>query len=322
MVPAGPPTPSRMAAGGMPAAQAPLPVEAPPPQPQRSEPNVAEIPAPEDVPPPPQIVEFSTPAAKAIVKKSLAGVAVLLDGMGVKPESTQVELFSLSDNDLHPVVLDTLLTGFFGTEWHDWEHDTLIASLKDIEAEGGGVMSEQNQTKLLAMSALHSTTYPWMSLGPFSKCALALDNRIPDFGILEPVHPATILCALSVMRSVNPTAEFSHEVIRFMAASCVHDGVMIFPDAQQGDNVGIVIRRLVNKSVSEIDWDMMMSLWQRFVASGGGGEHEPDEVDESNLVDYQVGMASRIAAYAEDFEMRRVRQLSSLMGWIVQANRS
>jgi hypothetical protein len=216
-----------------------------------------------------------------------------------------------------------MFTAMYGPDWHEWESETLDHALAEIETDGGGHTSAENATKLMALQGLHGNTYAWVSLTAFSKTALALDTRIPNFDVMEPVHPGTLLCALSVMREIRPGYQLSHEVLRFIAVSCVDDGQLIFPDPEVGDSVNQVISRICSRSVSDMDMAVMSALWKRVAGSEGGvalfADRELDDVDESNLGDYQISMASRAAAYAMEFDAKKQAQLSSLAAWIKSA---
>jgi hypothetical protein len=296
----------------------------PAPQPAPQRPTLAPPPAPipvvaEPAPEAPARVEIS-PAAEPVAHAGLARLQMMLRDAGVKPGASDFQ-FDLSDRELHPVVLDTLFTAFFGEDWHDWEPETLDNALKEVVALGGGTISDVNRAKLQAISVVHVTTYPWVSMMPFGKTAIALDGRLPDFEILEPVHPGTMLCAISVMRRINAAQRFSHEVLRYIATSCLHDGLMIFPDPVEGPLVNQVIARLCDRSVSREEYAALESLWRRF-SEAGLKEYENrdlDDVDESNLGDYQLAMASRAAAYAAEYEARMANQFSALARWAAQA---
>lgn len=309
------------------AAAPPMPVASPQAAPRPSAPSQAPIELPPsraaapDMPPPkpPQVVEISGPSAKGVLAEGFKRLAKTLNGMGVKPAVAPANNFNLDDSSLHPVVLDMLFFACFGPEWREWEQETLEHALGEIEAMGGGKLSEQNRAKLQAMQVLYVTTYPWVSMQPFTKVAQALDSRVPDFEVLEPVNPGTILCALQAMRVARPDGAFSHEVLRFIAACCVEDGMLVFPDPVLCDKVNEAISRIVNRSVSREDIAVLNGLWKRVAAAGGVeaiADRELDEVDESNFGDYQLSMAARAATYAMEYEKRKQAQLASLAAWV------
>lgn len=265
------------------------------------------------------VVAIESPLAKGVMKEGLGRLAKMLKAAKVKPSTAgAAHAFSLSDASLHPFVLDMIFTALFG-DWHDWEAETLDHALTEIATDGGGAASATTRTKLQAMQILHATNYPWISMGPFAKIALALDNRIPDFSSLEPVHPGTMLVALQIMREIKPEHALSHEVLRFIAVNCVHDGLMVFPDPVISESVNQVISRLVNHSVSGDELLALNALWKQVADKGGAVElndRELDEIDETNLGDYQLSMAARAAAYLAAADERKMGQLQSLASWL------
>lgn len=312
--------------------QAMMPVEGAPPAPgQPAAAQAAAQPAPQvqavpalvpAVEPvrPPDTVTISSGEAGRMAHDGIKRLAVMLREAGIKPSvEGDAELFSLSDNDLHPGALDLLFTALFGTEWWDWEPETLDGALAEISALGGGETSPENRTKLLAIGMLHVSTYPWVSMMPFSKTALAVDGRLPDFSALEPVYPGTLLVALQVMRDARPGYQMSHEVLRYIGACCVDDGLLVFPDPEWGTQINSVIARLCNHSVDPNEITVLESIWARAAGSGIEmqlADRDLDEVDESNLGDFQLSMAARAHAYAMDFAARKNKQLSSLAAWV------
>lgn len=308
------PPPAAIPAPPQAAAPQPPPIQVPPPPPAQP----AEVLQPK----PPAVVEITGPNAKGVLSEGFKRLSKTLKAMGVKPAVGPASNFDLDDPSLHPVVLDMIFFACFGPEWREWEQETLDHALGEIAAMGGGEISEQNREKLQVMQVLYTTTNPWVSMQPFAKTAQALDSRIPDFEVLEPVSPETILCALQVMRLARPGDAFSHEILRYIATCCVNAGVLVFPDPVLCDKVNEAISRIVNRSVPREDLAVLNGLWKRVAAAGGVeaiADREIDDVDESNFGDYQLSMAARAAAYAARYDQRKQEQLASLAAWVESA---
>lgn len=263
------------------------------------------------------VIALKHPAAVGQLKEAFKRLLADVTKRGGSAESqSDPHAFNLEDPELHPAVLDSMFTAMFGVDWWGWEHETLNQVLDEIAGMGTQI-SDENRDKLQAVSALHVTNYPWMEYHVFEKTATALNGATPDFDHFEDLSPGMILVAVRIMRMIQPDHNFSHDVLRYIAARCVEHGLLIFPDQQIGDSVNTVIQRLSSRSVSERDYEGMRAVWDDFI-SKNGVDLDPQVIDglsEDHVADVQIVRGYTAVRYAQEFDERMQGQLNSLAAW-------
>ena len=137
-------------------------------------------------------------------------------------------------HDTHPIVLDMALIRIFGTDWLEWEPETLRTEITRHYPHG---ISELNWNQVQAVKTLHVHDAPWADYEAFVPVILALNNNIPVFTVLQKPSVANLLAGVDIMNDVREEP-FSGEVSRFCAACFLDEGVVYAPpplDFIQGD---------------------------------------------------------------------------------------
>lgn len=131
-------------------------------------------------------------------------------------------------HDAHPLLLDAILLDKYGPLWLDWEPETIWSEINDDFKQ---VISAHNRNKIQAVKLCHLVDTPWTNWEVFVLVVQALNNNVPNFRILQRPTIAQILNAVNIMDKIKSESEvkFSEEVMKFIAACFLDDGVVYLP---------------------------------------------------------------------------------------------
>lgn len=130
------------------------------------------------------------------------------------------------DDASSPVLILRALSGAMGAEWVTWEPETLWAEFK---RHLGKAPSEILKGKVQALKTLLVADAFWKDHLAFEKVVVALNGRVPNFDLYQHPSPAMIARALRLASGIR-AAEFSDEVLRYVAAICYEDGLVVLPE--------------------------------------------------------------------------------------------
>ena len=128
--------------------------------------------------------------------------------------------------DSSPIHIVRALTSRFGTEWILWEPETLWTELKIAD---GKAASELVRNKIQATKAILVSDSFWRDHLVFEKVAMAFNNHVPFFDQYQNPSPAMIANAMEEAAAIR-TAAYSPEVLRYIAATCYQDGLVVLPE--------------------------------------------------------------------------------------------
>jgi hypothetical protein len=131
----------------------------------------------------------------------------------------------LTHHDAHPVAIHKLLDRTFGFEWLAWDPDALWQELKD---EFGSVVSELSRSKIQALRSLHANEFFWNNWEIFCPVVQSLNNRIPNFWIMQKPSIAQLYTTIDMVGLVRDMP-YGKEVSKFIAAAFMNDGVFYAP---------------------------------------------------------------------------------------------
>lgn len=261
------------------------------------------------------LIEIKTELGQQEIKAALSRVIKIVSAMGGVPSGAPKHKFNLSDQSLHPMVIDVLLTGICGTGWWGWEPETLSYVFDNLR-KFGMTITQVNRDKAQAMAVLHVTNYPWMDWHVFEKTCMALNGMSPEFTHVEEATPGMMLVAVEIMAK---TAEnrLSPQVVKYIAARCVANGQMIFPDPDYQDAVEREIRSLISHDVSPETAVGLRNIWEEFVAKNGMSVDPKviDSLSEDDLGDVQVLRAYISMKYLAEENNNMQIQLNDLSAW-------
>lgn len=136
---------------------------------------------------------------------------------------TKSNLFS--HPEAHPYVLDLALIRTFGTEWFQWEQETIF---EEIKKTFNTSIADINRVKILATMTLHVTDVAWEHWEIFEKTIHALNGSIghPDF--MQPCDVPYLMAGVDIINDIRKET-FSDEVGRYVAACFMSDEIGAAP---------------------------------------------------------------------------------------------
>jgi len=131
-----------------------------------------------------------------------------------------------SYHDAHPVALMLVLMEKFGTEWFDWEPETLKHEI--LLTFRATSISDHNWQKIQAVRTLMMTTGFWNDWPIFEKVIQALNNNIPRIDVVQRCSIAQLMAGVDIANTIRKE-EYSDEIAKYVAACALEDGVTFLP---------------------------------------------------------------------------------------------
>jgi ribosomal protein L37E len=131
----------------------------------------------------------------------------------------------LKRGETHPAVLDKILTEL----WPDWinqEPETTLTMLRSFTKQGA--VNPLVRTKVNALKLIHASEGPWEDWEEAQWVCQALNDNIPDFANLYRPELGELFIAVETMNELRKLP-FSDEVVRWMAACCLDQGIVFSP---------------------------------------------------------------------------------------------
>ena len=168
-------------------------------------------------------------SAMKLVKVAAAGPTT-----GEVAKALDVDTSPWLDPDVHPILLLRDLTRSYGTDWLSWEPETIWSELDDDD-DLGGELPRANKDKVMALRLAVKTDLPWKHLAVFENVALAFVGMVPRFDVMQPLEPYQAALAIDVLYKIHPRIEYDDDVLGYLAAVLVHDGLSWVPPEIFGD---------------------------------------------------------------------------------------
>lgn len=126
-----------------------------------------------------------------------------------------------SHPDTHPIIIDLALLQRYGTDWLEWEPDTV----RHFTFEDLGPMSDLNFSKAMACKTLHLVDSYWKQWEVFNWCTMPFNSVFPDFQVMQ--VPTVAQCAVSVdvANRIRSDVEWSGEIKKFLEIVFRHDEI-------------------------------------------------------------------------------------------------
>jgi len=131
-----------------------------------------------------------------------------------------------SYHDAHPVALMLVLMEKFGTDWFEWEPETLKEEI--LSTFNATSISEHNWQKIQAVRTLTQTVGFWTEWHIFEKIVQALNNNVPRFDITQRCTLAQLMAGVDIANQIRDE-EYDEEVQRYIAACFLDEGVIYAP---------------------------------------------------------------------------------------------
>jgi hypothetical protein len=152
------------------------------------------------------------------------GFSVAVEEMFTQPPKTASE--PEAELSHRPIDILRILTSRFGPEWIVWEPETLWTELK---RSNGKAVPEPVRNKIQGLKTLLVSDAFWRDHLVFEKVVMAFNNHVPLFDQYQNPSPAMIANAIEEAATIR-TAEYSDDVLRYMAVVCFQDGLVVLPE--------------------------------------------------------------------------------------------
>lgn len=147
---------------------------------------------------------------------------------------------ALGRDDIHPLKLLATLDDRLGSEWREWEPETIIQSLSKV---AGHDISEVVANKVMAMKlVLQRPDVFYDRWDALEKIAVALNDVAPTMSAAEDVPPEWLSNAVAIVSQVAP-GDFGSDTASYVAARLFDAGYVVAPpllrfaDAKLGELV-------------------------------------------------------------------------------------
>lgn len=180
--------------------------------------------------------------AKSIASpRPVAGAASAIFGQATRKAMDEM---LTKEGGLAPLKLYSYLNKSYGSDWHDWEPETIWKTLR----EDDGIESvPEIKNMIQAFQVLTNTNYAHEAWQVFENVAHALNQNAVDFGEVQPLELDEIALAISIINKIRPKKleedkiwdrypedvrpdhGFATEVWSYVAASAKNSGVVLLP---------------------------------------------------------------------------------------------
>lgn len=132
-----------------------------------------------------------------------------------------------------------LLNSVLGKDWVEWEPETVRKSISDkfqlpaaVKSDVGHQPVDRVMAAIFAAKTLLSNPDVFATrLEGFENIVIGLNNRVPDFNIVEVSSPSELNYGVQIAKSLTDFPKFSEDVIAYIRACFAEYGVFAYPDA-------------------------------------------------------------------------------------------
>lgn len=132
----------------------------------------------------------------------------------------------------------------YGLQWTNWDPDVLV----HFVIKQFGEISDLTAQKVMAILVALTTDAPWTQFDTFENTCLVFSNNIPLWGIIEPMDTFEMAFGMGVLDAIR-TDEYSDDVLGYIAATLLRNGVIAVPDSLPIPDVNFILRRQIPDDV-------------------------------------------------------------------------
>jgi hypothetical protein len=125
----------------------------------------------------------------------------------------------------HPVTINNILCEFF-PEWVLWEPESIWAAIRSISAQG--TVPFLIQHKVSAIQTLHKNEGPWEDWEVFNWVNQPFNDDLANFQYAKRPSLPELYVTVATMEHIRKR-EFGDEVVSYIAAACLDDGIFYTP---------------------------------------------------------------------------------------------
>lgn len=145
-----------------------------------------------------------------------------------------------TDKRASPLQILDILTARYGTDWADWESDTLWWALR----RDFGPVGEIARNKIMALRLAATTDMPWLDWDIFENSGLAWNDIIPLMGVYQPMTPMQMALTVHILHEIRDDELFDAEVKAYIA-SILEDNGFVYAPHEYFDNAQELLDRKV-----------------------------------------------------------------------------
>jgi hypothetical protein len=192
----------------------------------------------------------------------------------IKPPKRSPLTKSKTPSELAEALVET-----FGTDWLAWEPETLRAEIKD---EMGRSPSREAWEKIQAAKLCLLSSSPWVEWDIFEKVALAFNNIVPNFQVVEDLSPAQVTFAVREMDKLRTDVEFEKDVPYYAAMRIRSGGLILAPSGVEF--VDPIMEKMFHSKMGSEDVSFLRDLkeevrWKMAKYSSTGEAPQMDETE-------------------------------------------
>ncbi len=198
-----------------------------------------------------------------------------------------------SNTDAHPLLLDLTLIRTFKADYLLWEPETVW---HEIDKTFNTSISEVNKAKVHGLRTCHLVDRPFEAWEVFEKVAIAFNNSIPLFNVMQQPSPQSCAFTVEAMAQIRSKA-LSEEVVKYIASVFLDNGFIYAPSPL--DKVNPHIETLLHKQGKLLAGKVKMALTTR----------KTPHMDSTREEDIQLAKSLSISDYVAFMEKRLYTQL-------------
>lgn len=179
---------------------------------------------------------------------------------------------------VHPIQILLDLRRHFGYEWPEWDQ---VVLLKKVEQEFGDV-SEVTVNKILSIQVALVRDSTWIDMDVFEKTGVSFSNKIPIWGILQPLDLDEMAFTCGVLDRIedmdaeeNPNRMYGDEVRGYISAVLLDNGVFVTPPNCPLPPTNDLNRHQVPAEAKEVG-QIAVERWNQGIMSAGNIEDPVD----------------------------------------------
>jgi DNA-directed RNA polymerase subunit RPC12/RpoP len=127
--------------------------------------------------------------------------------------------------DAHPIALLLLLLERYGTEFTEWEVETLKLTME----RDGLAVSNRVWNKICAGRVVLESPSPWRQWEVFHWVCRGLAGETPNFVFLEEPELGHLVVGYQIMKALDKKRPTGIEVDKYIAAAFKHEGIPVVP---------------------------------------------------------------------------------------------
>lgn len=186
---------------------------------------------------------------------------------------------------ISPIGIYDLLNRQYGSDWQDWEPETIWQTLYQEQAV---TPTEEVKNLIQAIQLVCKTNFAFEDFHVFEKVGHAFNLNPVMFDTIQPLEPDEIALEMVILKAIRPQVDFEDEINGYIAACAKSAGMVYLPESIFGVEPQIFLDQLGNDL--ELKAEVISHL----------DKIEGAAVDEDSPLDIQLSRIQEIREYITD----------------------